>query len=360
MISYSKKLKNMINLIDGGHFFHRAVFSISAKYAHWDANMLYDKFTEILNEILAVSETSKNVLALEFGSWRKALTTAYKSSRKADNKIDWSVVKDAQKQFTSTIRNFGFNVFFGKDLEADDIIYKTVDKYQNTDNIVIFSSDRDLTQLLYNKADKSCIQIDLINRVIFVENATQPNYEISSFIAKTAKLFRLSITHVDTNNTIIEKICCGDDSDDIPSIYTYQKETKAGVRNYKFTAKKLESAIAKQATPKITKFGHYLFTDYEYKQSLLNAVLKILQDTEASKDANFYKLLETYDLNTRLVWLNDSSYDATLLQVLETSVKDNLNDFDYGLFQTHKIEVIQTANGFNSSYWTKYLNSDFI
>ena len=96
------------------------------------------------------------------------------------------------------IRQYEYN-----DVEGDDIIANYVKNREENEKVVIVSSDRDLTQLICD------------NVIIF-------NPKGNKFITKDNSVKELGITH---ENIVIEKMICGDMSDNIKGVKGVGRQT---------------------------------------------------------------------------------------------------------------------------------------
>jgi 5'-3' exonuclease len=344
----------MIGLIDGGNFFKRCLFSVLARNQHWDMLTLYDRYEDAINEISNCANTNKIVLALDNGTWRNQIHPQYKESREIDEKLPYDIIKNAKKVFYENFMKFGGNIVHGKNLEADDIIYKFVEKYKNIESIVIFSADSDLKQLLYNGENSFCVQIDLINRKLFVKKSEELSFECSDYILSISKLFKLEIEQVNPFEILFEKILCGDASDDIPAVFVEAKMTTAGLRNYRFTAAK-EKKVLDVLYNKNKISENVNFLNFEFKNIVIENVQKLI-DNKATAEI----LSKSYDNNCKLIWLDNSCYPFDILANLNKICEKNISEFDLQGFENiNKTAITYTTSGFNMNYWKKYLNTEY-
>jgi 5'-3' exonuclease len=341
----------MIGLIDGGNFYRRCVHSVNAVTKYWDSMMLYDRFSQAIDEIISVLGDTKLVMALDAGvSWRAKYLQTYKSKNERESEINWDMVRTAQKDFTKNLMKHQCTISFAYDLEADDVIYGWVNKLKPTENIVIFSADSDLTQLLFQNKKNFCIQVDLINRKVFIpiNKNYEENYEYSSYVLKLKNIFGLTIVNVDAFNVVLEKVLCGDKSDVTPSIYNIQKVTKAGARNYRYTEAKMHKALSN------LNIENYDINNFNTKREIINRVRESLDNVVDATE-----LQKNYESNVRLVYLDDTSYPHDIYEKLITVLKKDVTVFDNeGFKQIDTAQMIKEHKGFNAAYWTKYLDLD--
>lgn len=336
----------MIGIIDGGNFYKRCVYSAQAVSKFVDKRILYDRFSQCLDEILSVNNSPKIVMALDAKTtWRKSMFNSYKSDRKEDKTINWDIVTDAKKLFTQHLIACNCVVSYANELEADDIIAKWVKSVN--ESFVIYSADQDLNQLLYVDTKNFCIQVDLINRKIFIPKETKNNSTYTQFVLKTKDIFNLDLCIVEPNLVVLEKVLMGDKPDSINSVYTVKKETKSGAKNYGFANAKFKKVFdGLNIVPK-----DYKFTESNFKSKLLNLVLK-----ELDENATPFEVEMNYENNVKLIYLNENVYPFHIknnLDKLDLTVKT----FEHGKFKSiDAAKIINEQKGFNSAYWNKYLD----
>jgi 5'-3' exonuclease len=341
----------MIGLIDGGNFYRRCIHSVNATTKFWDSMMMYDRFSQAVDEIISVLDSTNILMALDAGtSWRKAHLVEYKAKRKLESEINWDMVRNAQKDFTKNLIKHKCNVSFAYDLEADDVIYGWTNKLKDAEDIVIFSADKDLNQLLFQNAKRFCIQIDLIQRVVYIpENPTYiENYIFNKFVLKLKTVFEFKIVYINAFNTLLEKVLCGDKSDEIPSIYDIQKETKAGVRTYRFTEAKMHKALDS------LNLNSKDLNDMNFKRTVIQGVGTALENL-----VNLNILQKNYESNVKMVYLHESSYPMDVYKKLQTILEKPLTIFNHEEFKhIDKATMVKEQKGFNAAYWTKFVDLD--
>lgn len=344
----------MIGLIDGGNFFKRCLYSVLARNQHWDMLTLYDRYEDAVNEISNCVNSNKIVLALDNGTWRNQILADFKKSREIDEKLPFDIIKNAKKEFAKNFVKFGGNIIHGKNLEADDIIFKMVEKYKNIESVVIFSADSDFKQLLYNNEKTFCIQIDLINRKLFVKKSDELSFECSDYIMSVSKLFKLEIEQINPFEVLFEKILCGETVDDIPSIFVEAKMTTAGMRNYRFTAAKEKKVL--DVLYKHNKISENVnLFNFEIKNLVIENVQKLIDNKETIEN-----LSNSYEKNCKLIWLDNSCYPFDILATLNAACEKEITEFDLNSFENiNKTSISYTTSGFNMNYWKKYLNTEY-
>ena len=196
------------------------------------------------------------ILVMDNGSWRKDTVAPdhhkeYKSNRVKSPEYDWNIVFSEFGKFTEVLEKNGVTTLSGYKVEGDDwcwYVSRTLNS-QGT-NVIIWSSDKDLTQLvssdsngcftvIWNSKAGVCADCrckdDLTN---FLMNPVYQQNEqlLNSICARTGKVSYISPVTVQ-----LDKAIRGDISDNIAPAIT--KCTKDSTRVYKVSAKHLSEDI---------------------------------------------------------------------------------------------------------------------
>lgn len=179
-------------------------------------------------------------------SWRKQLTTNYKSTRKKDSDIDWQFVYNAYGEFKESMRGL-VKVLEAPHVEGDDWISFLVNKANKEGrSTIIVSNDYDIKQIVGYGLDPLYINI-MTNEMYNKEKLFLPrNYQV--FLNKVSKLpnddifnlndnndflllmnrflNRYDINEIDPIESLIIKIISGDTSDNIGSVWSQVKNGK--------------------------------------------------------------------------------------------------------------------------------------
>jgi 5'-3' exonuclease len=176
-------------------------------------------------------------------SWRKQLTTNYKSTRKKDSDIDWNFVYTAYGEYKDSVKGL-IKVLEAPHIEGDDWISFLVNKANRQGrSTIIVSNDYDIKQIVGYGLDPLYINI-MTNEMYNKEKLFLPkNYQI--FLNKVSKLpnddiFNLNdnndfitlldrfltkyeINEIDPVESLLIKIISGDQSDNIDSVWSQVK-----------------------------------------------------------------------------------------------------------------------------------------
>lgn len=246
------------------------------------------------------------VIAVDSKSWRKDLFPAadYKGTRKQDSAVEWSNVYDVYEKWQEILKTRGVTVHQTQGAEADDVIFGwSVALNDRGKSCIVWTGDRDLIQLVnhskandahtiwYYNSKKSLYSYQGFKQDMEDTAASKLTdedmlfnmggshvlrddyqYQVLEWIQKN----KIEITEVDCDEFIFKKVLCGDSSDNIPSVVTWQKEMKEGkLRNYSITDK-MAQKIWDQYSKEFDTFSiEYLFKDSQ-KQIVSDIIHRVV------------------------------------------------------------------------------------
>lgn len=172
----------------------------------------------------------------------------YKSNRVKDNTKNWDKIFRTLNELKEILKERDFIVTEIPTAEGDDVaaLWKK-NCFDNSENVVLISSDKDWTQLVdFNNNKKFCIcfnpisnnkgkkklyctqsLIDWMNEEtktdIFFTNYNPNKEELKNIKSKDVKI---EYEVINPNKVVLEKIFCGDDGDNAPAFYQYYKDGK--------------------------------------------------------------------------------------------------------------------------------------
>lgn len=203
---------------------------------------------------------SRVIFAKDDRSWRKKIeieeNEGYKGTRKQNEFINWENVYRVLDEFLDIAEENGMIVSRVDNAEADDLcaLWKRELLYNQKQHVVIVSGDEDIRQLVdYYEVDNTKIFSTVFNPFKQGKNASRKLYVTDNFNewlneTQESDIWNMNVTIdvdkgdfkrirdtsdvklevVDGNHIAMRKVFCGDDGDNIPSIYTWVKTTAAG------------------------------------------------------------------------------------------------------------------------------------
>ena len=246
------------------------------------------------------------VVAVDSKSWRKDLypEADYKGTRKQDSSVDWSAVYEIYEGFQKILKKHGVTIHQTQGAEADDVIFGwSVALNDRGKSCIVWTGDRDLIQLVnHSKAnDAHTIWYWNTKKSLYVYQGFIQDMELmaSQMLTNEELMFdmcgqhvsrdqyqfnilewiqknKIEVTEVNCDEFIFKKVLLGDNSDNIPSVVTWQKEMKDGkLRNYSITDK-MADKIWEQYVKEFEQFSiDYLFSDAQ-KTTLSEVIYRVV------------------------------------------------------------------------------------
>ena len=232
-------------IIDGNYILSKNTFTLhknnllyGALLKSLDLTILnYRKWFPFANVYLVSDSREK--------SWRKKIDKDYKSNRKKDSDIDWEFVFSTYLEFKDQCKYKGVKVLESSHIEGDDwISFLTDDSNRNGRSTIIVSNDYDIKQIIKYTLNPLTINL-MSNEMLNKQKLFLPkNYQIFvnevSKLGETDDIFNLNdnsdflkliksfaekyeINEVDPIESLLTKVISGDQSDNIPSVWSVVK-----------------------------------------------------------------------------------------------------------------------------------------
>lgn len=253
------------------------------------------------------------VLVCDGQSWRKKvpkpvkLEADYKGTRVRDEDLDWNYVFKSLQVLEDNITRKGFTVSHTFNAEGDDAIWFWK-SYLNEKkvNCVIWTSDNDLKQLVsyddgvftvwFNDRygvfmdDKMNQQQDELEMFMMDSKNAAANFILESFSNQA----ETQVNYINPEDVVMEKIICGDKSDNIKAVVRIVK----GGKTYSVTPKMWNEVKEKMNITDLDNF-------FANSDQIISELRKIKKFQET--DLTFDDCLEQFDYNSKLVWLDNST-----------------------------------------------------
>lgn len=196
-----------------------------------DKELFINKFSIDINHIIKnYFQNFDIIFAFDSKSWRKKILIegeGYKHNRQEsfeDDSINWNVFWEIVEEIRQNFEEY-FLVLKQKNAEADDLIYLTIEKFNNSKykNKLIVSADTDLLQCL---RFENVFQFSPLNKKLFVnknyifEENSNDLFNIS-FEKNIVEIFienNIKIEKIDPQIELLKKLVKGDKSDNIKPV----------------------------------------------------------------------------------------------------------------------------------------------
>lgn len=304
------------------------------------SDLLAKSINVVLNRFPSIDNV---VLVADGGSWRRRITVKdsvgevkYKSNRdeeRAESEFDWKYIFETLNKLCKTASDLGINVSREYEVEGDDWCWYW-SRYLNAKgtNCMIWTSDCDLKQLVridpdtnafttwYN--DKTGLVLpesleseeECIDLVDFFMKPQLDNQILEALKSRVQKH-----TYINADEIVINKTICGDAGDMVMPAIRYRK----GDLTYGIGNKDYEKLINDLGINDLAGFDRNL-----------DGVVAWLLMQNKYKGLGLKKedVKERLKTNRDLVWLDESSYPA---DILEKMTKSEYKQFDVGYIRSN-------------------------
>ncbi len=276
-------------LIDGHNFLFRSLYVLPQKKNvktlsdKESKEMFVSKLNQNISAVLRDMEpiVDRCVIALDSQSWRKEIESNvdYKGNRHQEESIDWDGFGECMREFVDGLSKFNIVVSKTKMAEADDLIfYWSYLLNRKGIPVIIYSSDKDMLQIvdITDKKTDTLLYSDVTKKLyvpkgfeqladsgnvsieeIFANGGSFDIYDRFSNLKILVNKRKLEMIEVDSERVKFIKVITGDKSDNISSVYSYEKNG----RTYNVTDNKAEK-ILECFEEKVGGInGEYLYVD---------------------------------------------------------------------------------------------------
>lgn len=381
--SEEKQHSDLTLIIDGNWLLMSRIAVLSKQYGN-DTEYMMKKLKQLfLRSITSMfykfPEIDNVILVADGGSWRDDIEipkdlqqsgTTYKGTRELTETLNWSIIFSEYEDLLNRFRiDSKIKVTKAYKVEGDDWCWYWSNKLNNVNtNVIIWSADRDLTQLvktnnvtgtftitLYSRGKDTTLtkQIDGSNDYNIVQLFSNPYFAKNSKLLKTIESRCTKVNQIDPNNVIIDKVFRGDVSDNIlPSI---KYNSKSG-KEYRIKESQLVGV-----------------TDI-YNDETLEKIVNLIYECKPYKNNAVYSkevALTHLKYNRQLVAMRKEYYPAEILEKIEevanggdftitkdiSIVEQKLTAENNNDIKNNSESIINSTESKNNSNFTDFLNS---
>ena len=306
-----------------------------------DLNILMIKS---MNVVLRTFPQIDNIIFIaDGGSWRndlpipEFLNEEYKGTRIKNEEIDWDTLFGSYENFILKLKTNGITTSKENGIEGDDWAWYWSTKLNaEGTNCIIWSKDRDLTQLVKTDND-GCFTVfwNKDNGMVCEDkNEEELNYLFNFNYSENETLFKSienkckEVERINPKHIVIDKIIRGDLGDNIIPI-AYRKSKPGSDRKYRISAKDIDYDIDIHSDESIKN----------YVESILNSKTYAGKIDKPEKD-----IIEHFKYNVKLVELAQRNYPPEILGTMalyeDYRCSKDINDVEY--------QIVAEANSISS------------
>ena len=348
----------MTNLIfDLNNIAHRSLFMVSGygtkSYTFnndTEIQQLMRKMATDIAFLTRIINPSRIFFAQDSTSWRKDIqideNDGYKAQRTKSSVINWNKIYNSLDEFTELMENNGMIITKIPKAEADDVIALWSYEIANNQHqhVIIVTGDEDMRQLVKayeyegnesfvtvfnpfmqgkNSSRKLFVcpefneWINTADPVDFMNMKGTINVDKEDFMKiKGAEKTRMEV--INGQMIALRKIFCGDDGDNIPSIFTWAvKDKNDEDKQVRFTNSKFEKII------EILTSSRNHLPDHNELIERHAQVLTLVQDL--TKQTVPFNMKERLIRQTKLAVLDENFFPTEIVETFHNTKQEQLN-----------------------------------
>lgn len=345
-------MKRFTLIIDGHNFFYRSLWGVFRQGSNKVLKTQKDKdayekklMIDFCNIVKQMSPVVNDIVFIKDShSWRKdlLLQQEYKGNRKKNqDNIDKEGFGEVINLFSETIKSLGIKVSQVEQSEGDDLIYAWTEVlFRNGKSSLIFSTDKDLTQLVKCVDGVHIIQYAPLTNKLYVskesddffksmdkkmdftpENLFGDAFTVSIENDPFVKFISsMNVEVVEPEVVRFTKVVGGDSSDNIYPVYYKPAE---GTSRAKGLGEKTVEKIYNEFSNRLgCQFNYTIYSNDEALKILCN----VIYDVAKIKDENFTKrmLLENIKTNAKLVSLTEESIPDYVIKDMDANISEEI------------------------------------
>ena len=345
-------MKRFTLIIDGHNFFYRSLWGVFRQGSNKVLSTQKDKdayekklMIDFCNIVKQMSPVVNDIVFIKDShSWRKdlLLQQEYKGNRKKNqDNIDKDGFGEVINLFSETIKSLGIKVSQVEQSEGDDLIYAWTEVlFRNGKSSLIFSTDKDLTQLvkcvdgvhiiqyapltnkLYVSKESDDVFKSLDKKMDFTpENLFGDAFTVSIENDPFVKFISsMNVEVVEPEVVRFTKVVGGDSSDNIYPVYYKPAD---GTSRAKGLGEKTVEKIYNEFSNRLgCQLNYTIYSNDEALKILCN----VIYDVAKIKDDNFTKrmLLENIKTNAKLVSLTEESIPDYVIKDMDANISEEI------------------------------------
>lgn len=341
-----------ISVIFDGNFLWHTEYSIYTNYGKSDGKFRTERdqisfvvgaANKFLHSINSIPRDGRVIFCMDSKSWRKSVEIEggeYKGSRETKDGSKGTMDKETKEMFYHLMDEFA-KVLQEKGIittrvlgaEGDDLLYMWSKRLNEAGhNCVIITGDRDMSQCVNGSTSPwtivwngSTAKGRMFTAPGWRENWLQnsPNdvfdFTVSGSRDGMQRLMRdsnIDLEYVNVDAFAFTKVLVGDSGDDVPSVWTRQKNE----RTYKVTEKKVVEIM--EAMGKETRSWMSAIDDETFRSNLSGFILRMMKDIDGVEERK--PIMDKILRNKKLMWLNESVFPEKLTDGITKHIDESL------------------------------------
>lgn len=314
------KKSKLTLIIDGNWLMMSRLSVLHGRYADGKTLMKELKLLIIksINVTLRTFPLIDNIVFVsDGGSWRKEIAlpeylkkskTTYKGNRVQTDEYDWDMIFHEYNNFVEELQKNGISAFSEPNIEGDDWCwYWSTTLNKQGVNVIIWTKDRDITQLVSND-NNGCFTVvwNKDNGVFLKETEDLTNYLLNPLYQHNAAMLDDIVNRSVKKNLVspehvqIDKIIRGDKGDNIMPIIT-KRSKNGGDKLFRVTEKHLPEHLDIYNMKDVGRWINEMLNSKSYAGKVVEP---------------YTQILDHFEYNRKMVVLAESSYPDDVLKTL--------------------------------------------
>ena len=340
-----------ISVVIDGNFLWHTEYSIYTNYGKSDGKFNNDRdqvafvvgaANKLLHSVNSLPRTGKVIFCMDSKSWRKTVEIEggeYKGSRERKDGSKGTMDRETKEVFYKLMDEFA-NLLNDKGIittrilgaEGDDLLYLWSKRLNAIGhNCIIITGDRDMSQCVSGNAapwtvvwNGSTAKGRMYTapgwREKWLHDMNNDVFDFSMSGAKDGmlRLIRdssIELEYINTDAFAFTKVIVGDSGDDVPSVWTREKNE----RTYKVTEKKV-TEIMESLGPLDNWMA--AIDDSQFVDNLSGMILRIMKDVDGTDERK--PIVDRIYRNRRLMWLDHSVIPEKLINDVDLHITESL------------------------------------
>lgn len=305
-----------------------------------ELDQLMRKLSTDVSYIIRQLGSSRVILTMDSKSWRKNIeieeNEGYKANRDKSESINWDNIYACMDEFAAILESKGSITSKIDSAEADDLMCLWRDEllFEKGEHVILVSGDKDIKQLAARNGDKfACIYNPFKQGKNPKKLFTPSGFQTWLMTEDEGSFFNMSIdvdrdsfkklindgivlNEINPKDIVLDKVFCGDDGDNIPSIHTWiGKDSNGNNKTYRITPSKY-----KKIMKLISKTESY--DDVDNNTLKNEETLEIIKDflVKESKKPLPFNIKDRVNRQINLVYLERTEIPGDIIDIFNDSI----------------------------------------
>ena len=340
--------KSKLTLLIDGNWLLMSRYSVLVNKTNSDTELAKEVQKLMIKSIMLVLKKFPDIDNIIFvsdgGSWRNSIDipqflveekekenvpVEYKGQRKLPDDVDWKIIFGYYEELIELLNQNHITACRVQNIEGDDWCWYWSKKLnEDGTNVIIWSMDKDLTQLV-SYDEKSCVftvcwndktglfikEMDNLNNdnvdpldFFFNDLYKQTNIDLFDNLMNKC----LKVTQINPNAVVIDKIIRGDKGDNIFPIILKKSNKEDSQKLFRVSQRDIDFDLDINNDNNVKEYLHNIMSSKKYFNKMVN-----------NDEINVF---DHFKYNYKLVVLNENNYPQPILDEMNSYMNYNVNN----------------------------------